>query len=86
MAAISNSIPHIVRTAKDPRQEGLLDARVSQVEEVNSSVRLIKLELPSTGVGSVACHRVFDVMARHRYASIASPCLCLTVSGYECHM
>jgi hypothetical protein len=56
MATISKSTPHIVRTAKDPRQQGLHRVTVSKVEQVNSSVRLIQLEFPSTGVGqSILC-------------------------------
>ncbi len=51
MAIVSDSVPHIVRTAKDPRQEGLFNVTVSKVDEVNSSVRLIQLDLPNTGVG-----------------------------------
>lgn len=51
MATISDSTPHVVRTAKDPRQRGLHRVTVSKVEQVNSSVRLIQLQLPSTGVG-----------------------------------
>lgn len=51
MATVSNSIPHIIRTAKDPRQEGLFNVHVSKVDQVNSSVRLIQLELPNTTVG-----------------------------------
>lgn len=64
MAAISKSIPHLVRTARDARQEGLYNARISQVEQINPSVRLIKLELPSTSVGSVAALRIPITISR----------------------
>lgn len=51
MAAVSDTIPHIVRTAQVPRQEGLHHVQVSKIDQVNSSVRLIQLQLPSTDVG-----------------------------------
>jgi CHAD domain-containing protein len=53
MASDTASIPHIIRTAKDPRQEGLHDVRVSKVDQVNSFVRMIQLALRNDGVGSM---------------------------------
>lgn len=50
MATVSDSIPHLVRTSNDPRQEGLHFVTVSKVHEVNSSVRLIRLQLADGGV------------------------------------
>ncbi len=52
MASVFNSVPHIIRTAKDPRQLDLHKVIVSKVDEVNSSVRLIQLQFPNTGVGT----------------------------------
>ena len=51
MAHISAATPHIVRTAKDSRQEGHHHVRISKIDQVNSSVRLIQLQLSSTDVG-----------------------------------
>lgn len=55
MATVSDSIPHLVRTARDPRQQGLHRVNVSKVDQVNSLVRLIQLELPSNSVGQMPC-------------------------------
>ncbi|ETN37187.1 uncharacterized protein HMPREF1541_08177 [Cyphellophora europaea CBS 101466] len=38
-----DSIPHVVRTAHEQRQAGVWNATVSQIDEVNSSIRLIRL-------------------------------------------
>ncbi|KAF7508018.1 hypothetical protein GJ744_009915 [Endocarpon pusillum] len=48
MASVSNSLPHIVRTAKEPRQHHLHSVMLSKVDQVNSSVRLIQLQFPNT--------------------------------------
>ncbi|KAI9376007.1 hypothetical protein BJX61DRAFT_539320 [Aspergillus egyptiacus] len=41
------SIPHTVRTAAEPRQNRLFTVRLSHIEEVNPTVRLLRLTLPA---------------------------------------
>jgi hypothetical protein len=56
MATASSSVPHLERTKNDFRQEGLLyNAKISKVDEVNSSIRLIELALPHNEVGEPCC-------------------------------
>src|SRR5947209_3401958 len=50
MASVVDSIPHTVRTAKDPRQAGLYNVTISRIEQVNSRIRLQQLSLPRDGV------------------------------------
>lgn len=50
MATVKDSIPHIIRTAEDPRQNGVWSARLSRIEQINSKIRLIRLSLPRDGV------------------------------------
>ena len=50
MASVVDSIPHTVRTAKDPRQAGLYDVTLARIEQVNSRIRLLQLSLPRDGV------------------------------------
>ncbi|EXJ74442.1 uncharacterized protein A1O5_02738 [Cladophialophora psammophila CBS 110553] len=49
MATVKDSIPHIIRTAEDPRQEGIWTARLSKIEHVNSKIRLLRLSLQRDG-------------------------------------
>jgi hypothetical protein len=42
-----DSIPHELRTAAEPRQNRLHPVRLSHVEQVNPSVRLLQLALPT---------------------------------------
>ncbi|EXJ56585.1 hypothetical protein A1O7_06929 [Cladophialophora yegresii CBS 114405] len=49
MATVKDSIPHIIRTAEEPRQQGVWSARLSKVEQVNSKIRLLRLSLPKDG-------------------------------------
>ncbi|KAK4936307.1 hypothetical protein LTR10_022784 [Elasticomyces elasticus] len=49
MATVKDSIPHIIRTAEDPRQKGVWTARLSKIEQVNSKIRLLRLSLPKDG-------------------------------------
>ncbi|KIW17238.1 hypothetical protein PV08_04429 [Exophiala spinifera] len=49
MATVKDSIPHIIRTAEDPRQQGVWTARLSKIEQVNSKIRLLNLSLPREG-------------------------------------
>lgn len=39
----TDSVPHVERTAGDPRQEGLHRVFVSDVREVNEDVRIVRL-------------------------------------------
>jgi hypothetical protein len=41
-----DSIPHELRTAAEPRQNRLYPVRLSHVEQVNSSVRLLQFDIP----------------------------------------
>ncbi|ETI26387.1 hypothetical protein G647_03164 [Cladophialophora carrionii CBS 160.54] len=49
MASVKDSIPHIIRTAEEPRQQGVWSARLSKVDQVNSKIRLLRLSLPKDG-------------------------------------
>ena len=51
MATVKDHIPHMQRTANDPRQTGLFDARISRVDQINSQIRLLRLGLPIDAVG-----------------------------------
>lgn len=42
-----DSIPHELRTAAEPRQNQLYPVRLSQVDQINPSIRLLRLALPS---------------------------------------
>jgi hypothetical protein len=42
-----DSIPHELRTAAEPRQNRLHPVRLSHIEQVNPSVRLLQLALPT---------------------------------------
>lgn len=39
-------MPHLVRTAAEPRQNRLYTVRLSHIDEVNPTVRLIQLTIP----------------------------------------
>ena len=41
-----DSIPHELRTAAEPRQNRLFPVRLSHVEQINPSVRLLQLAIP----------------------------------------
>jgi hypothetical protein len=51
MATVKDHIPHMQRTANDPRQTGLFDSRISHIDQINSQIRLLRLNLPIDGVG-----------------------------------
>jgi hypothetical protein len=50
MATVKDSIPHVIRTADDPRQSGVWPARLSKIDQINSSIRVLRLSLPKDGV------------------------------------
>ncbi len=56
MATVKDSIPHIIRTADDPRQNGVWSGRLSNIKQVNSRIRLLRLSLPKDGVGYLFLH------------------------------
>jgi hypothetical protein len=61
MASVKDSIPHIIRTAEEPRQQGVWSARLSKIEQINSKIRLLRLSLPKDGVGaSLLCPAMLD--------------------------
>jgi hypothetical protein len=39
-------VPHLVRTAAEPRQNRMYTVRLSHIDEVNPTVRLIQLAIP----------------------------------------
>lgn len=39
-------MPHLVRTAAEPRQNRMYTVRLSHIDEVNPTVRLIQLTIP----------------------------------------
>lgn len=43
MATVHDSIPHEVRTATQPRESGIEPVVLSQIREVNESIRLLRL-------------------------------------------
>ncbi|KAL3464697.1 hypothetical protein BJX64DRAFT_286180 [Aspergillus heterothallicus] len=40
------SVPHTVRTAAEPRQNRLFTVRLSHIEDINSTVRILRLTIP----------------------------------------
>lgn len=42
-----DSIPHELRTAAEPRQQGLYPVRLARVKQVNPSVRLLQFSIPA---------------------------------------
>lgn len=58
MATVKDSIPHVVRTAHEPRQDGMWTATLSKIEQINSTIRLLRLSLPKDGVGALAVLRI----------------------------
>lgn len=53
MATVKDSIPHIKRTAADQRQSGMFSATIGRIEQVNSTIRLLRLYLDNDQVGCV---------------------------------
>lgn len=51
MAAVVQDVPHLERTANDARQRDLHHAKISHVEQVNKTIRTIRLSLSKAGVG-----------------------------------
>jgi hypothetical protein len=41
------SVPHTVRTAAEPRQNRLFTVRLSHIEEISPTVRLLQLTIPA---------------------------------------
>lgn len=50
MATVKDSIPHVVRTAHERRNSGSWSATLSNIEQINSTIRLLRLSLPKEGV------------------------------------
>lgn len=71
MATVKDSIPHIVRTAHEPRQQGMWTATLSKIEQVNSTIRLLRLSLPKDGVCSQSSREVMSHI--HRRITERSP-------------
>lgn len=46
LASKKTSVPHKLRTAAEPRQNILYNVRLSHIEEVNPTVRLLHLAIP----------------------------------------
>ena len=44
------SVPHLVRTAAEPRQNRLYNVHISHIEQVNPSIRLFQLAIPPQNV------------------------------------
>jgi hypothetical protein len=51
MASVNDSVPHVVRTAHEPRQAGMWQATLSKIDQVNSTIRLLRLSLLKDQVG-----------------------------------
>lgn len=47
-----DSIPHVVRTAADRRQRDMFSATIGRIEQVNSTIRLLRLYLDDDQVGA----------------------------------
>lgn len=45
MANVKDSIPHVVRTAADQRQRASYNANIGRIEQVNSTIRVLRLYL-----------------------------------------
>lgn len=50
-ASGKTSVPHEVRTAAEPRQNRLYNVRLSHIEQVNPSIRLLQLTIPPESDG-----------------------------------
>lgn len=48
MSPRKDCIPHELRTAAEPRQNKLHTVRLSHIEQINPTVRLLRLTLPSS--------------------------------------
>lgn len=46
LATGKTSVPHELRTAAEPRQNRLYNVRLSHIEQINPSIRLLRLTLP----------------------------------------
>lgn len=51
-----DSIPHVVRTAADQRQRSMFSATIGRIEQVNSTIRLLRLYLDNDQVGDHRAH------------------------------
>ena len=52
MASVrEDNIPHVVRTAADQRQKDMYSATIGRIEQVNSTIRLLRLYLDNDQVG-----------------------------------
>jgi len=50
-----DNIPHVVRTAADQRQKDMVKATIGRIEQVNSTIRLLRLYLDNDQVGLPSC-------------------------------
>jgi len=48
-----DNIPHVVRTAADERQKVMYSATIGRIEQVNSTIRLLRLYLDPDQVGQL---------------------------------
>lgn len=46
----SNNVPHVIRTAADPRQSAMYTVFLSDAQQVNEDIRLIRLSIPTSEV------------------------------------
>ena len=46
ISTLKSSLPHVERTAAEPRQNKLYNVQLSHIEQVNPTVRLLRLAIP----------------------------------------
>lgn len=56
-----SSLPHELRTAAEPRQNKLYTVQLSHIEQVNPTVRLLRLTLPTETTADATSEEDEDV-------------------------
>lgn len=58
-----DNIPHVVRTAADQRQKDMFNATIGRIEQVNSTIRLLRLYLDNDQVGRLRAESLWQPVA-----------------------
>jgi hypothetical protein len=70
MTPRKDSIPHETRTAAEPRQNKLYTVRLAHVEQINPSVRLLRLALPQEAPSDETAVRYLPLFMRLRLLTL----------------
>ena len=62
-----DNVPHVIRTAADPRQSGMYTVFLSDVQQVNEDIRLIRLSIPTSEVIPLFIFRTFIVLSSQSF-------------------